>query len=248
MQPATAIPASAGRFDARFAAMLLLCAALALLFWDTPLLLPFRLFVTMVHETSHALVGLATGGHVLAIRISLNGAGVTLVQGGNLFLTASAGYVGSALFGAGLLLLARDRRRRRPLLQALAIGLVLATLLFFRETTGIVAALLLAAAFWALAARGPDWLVALLVYLLAVLNGLYAIVDLLVLLQLSGPAAAAVSDAATLQRLTGVPALFWALLWTAIAVFVQYLALRACLTGSSAPRLRAGPPALPRRG
>src|SRR5919199_6520174 len=109
-----------------------------------PVLLPFRLFVTMVHETSHALVGVATGGQVLGIQISLNGSGVTLVRGGNLFLTASAGYVGSALFGAGLLLLARERRWRRSLLQALAVGLLLATFLFFRAATGIVAALLLA--------------------------------------------------------------------------------------------------------
>jgi hypothetical protein len=65
-----------------------------------------------------------------------------------------------------------------------------------------------------------------------VLNGLYALVDLLVLLQLSGPAAATASDAATLQRLTGLPAMLWALLWTALAALVQFLALRACLTYS----------------
>src|SRR5437588_3747956 len=93
-----------GAVDTRFVGMLLLCVALALLFWSTPLLLPFRLFVTMVHETSHALVGAVTGGQVFGIEISLDGSGVTLVRGGNLFLTASAGYVGSGLFGAGLLL------------------------------------------------------------------------------------------------------------------------------------------------
>ncbi len=233
-RPAIAGDPGASRLDGRFLGMLLLCTALAFLLWETPLLLPFRLFVTMVHEVSHALAGVATGGEVLGIQINLNGSGVTLVRGGNLFLTASAGYVGSGLFGAGLLLLARERPWRRPLLQALAVALVVATLLFFREPTGIVAALLLAVAFWALAARGPDWLVALLVYLLAVLNGLYALVDLLVLLQLSGPAAATASDAATLQRLTGLPAMLWALLWTAIAALVQFLALRACLTYSGA--------------
>src|SRR3954451_15209059 len=238
MQSALAGGNSEGRVDTRFAGMLLICAALAMLLWTTPLLLPFRLFVTMVHEVSHALVGVATGGQVLGISISLDGSGLTLVRGGNLFLTASAGYVGSSLFGAGLLLLARERRWRRPLLQALSVGLVIATVVFFREPTVIVAALMLAGMLWLFAARGPDWLVALLVYLLAVLNGLYAVIDLLTLLQLSGPAAAAASDAATLQRLTGVPALFWALLWTAMAVAVQFLTLRHCLTSPAAPRLR----------
>jgi hypothetical protein len=239
MHQALAGDAGRGRIDLRFAAMLALCVGLAILLWTTPLLLPFRLFVTMVHEVSHALVGVATGGQVLGIAISLDGSGVTRLRGGNLFLTASAGYVGSGLFGAGLLLLARERRWRRPLLQVLAVGLVIATVVFFREPTGIIAALLLAGMFWLFAARGPDWLVALLVYLLAVLNGLYALIDLLTLLQLSGPAAAAATDAATLQRLTGIPALFWALLWTAMAAAVQFFALRYCLTSAAAPRLRA---------
>src|SRR5712692_8304995 len=108
----------------------------------------------MVHELSHALVAILTGGQVLGIAIRLDGSGVTYARGGNLVLTASAGYVGSSVFGAVL---------------------------------------------W-LAARGPEWLVALFVYLLAVLNGLYAVSDLLTLLEISGPAVAAASDAATLQR------------------------------------------------
>ncbi len=40
--------------DLRFAAALLLCVAVAFALWSTPLLLPFRLFVTVVHELSHA--------------------------------------------------------------------------------------------------------------------------------------------------------------------------------------------------
>jgi hypothetical protein len=240
MQRAAQPQPTAGTLDVKFAALLLVCVAAAVLLWWSPLLLPFRLFVTMVHELSHALAAIITGGAVLGIAIQLDGSGVTLVRGGSLFLVASAGYVGSSLFGAGLLLLARLRARRRLLLQALAIGLLLATLFFFRNLVGIGAALLLASAFWALAARGPDWAVALFVYWLAVLNGLYAVFDLLVLMELSGPAAAAASDAATLQRATAIPALVWAVLWTAAAVGVQFLALRATLRGPAAPRLQAG--------
>ena len=235
MQP---VPVTSGRrqVDSQFVAILVGCVVVALLLWSTPLIWPFRLFVTVVHELSHALVAVLTGGQVLGIGISLSGSGVTYTRGGDHFLTASAGYVGSSLFGAGLLLLAR-RGWRRGLLRVLAIGLVLAVVLSFREPVGIVVALLLAVGFWLLAGRGPDWLVALFVYLLAVLNGLYAVVDLLYLLELSGSTAAA-TDAATLQRLTGLPALFWALLWTAVAVVVQFLALRAGLAAPSAPRRR----------
>ena len=61
-RPAIAGDPGASRLDGRFVGMLLLCTALAFFLWETPLLLPFRLFVTMVHEVSHALVGVATGG------------------------------------------------------------------------------------------------------------------------------------------------------------------------------------------
>jgi hypothetical protein len=233
----------AQRIDWRFAALLVACAVLALLFWATPLLVPFRYFVTVVHEMGHAVATVLTGGQVTGIEISPGGGGLTHVRGGNFFLSVSAGYLGSSLFGAALLLLARTPWRRR-VLQTLAVGLVLAVLFFFREPFGILVALLTAAAFWAIAARGPDALVTLFLALLAVLNGLYAVVDLLYLLQISG-SGAALSDAAILQRRTGIPALFWAFLWTAIGVFIQLVALRLAVWRGP-PRRTPARGALPR--
>jgi hypothetical protein len=238
MQRMPGVGDPARRIDLRFAGLLAACAVLALLLWATPLLVPFRYFVTVVHELGHAVATVLTGGQVTGIEISPGGGGLTLVRGGNFFLSVSAGYLGSSLFGAALLLMARAPGRRR-VLQALAVGLVLAVLLFFREPFGILVALLTAAAFWALAARGPDALVTLFVALLAVLNGLYAVVDLLYLLQISG-STATLSDAAILQRRTGIPALVWALLWTAIGVLIQLAALRLALW-RTAPRRRALP-------
>jgi hypothetical protein len=40
----------------------LLATAVALALWDTPFLLPFRLFVVMVHEVCHGAAALLTGG------------------------------------------------------------------------------------------------------------------------------------------------------------------------------------------
>ena len=78
----------------------LLCTVVALAFWESPLLLPFRLFVVMVHEIFHALSALATGGRVLEMRTNLNESGHTLTAGGFFPLISAAGYVGSALLGA----------------------------------------------------------------------------------------------------------------------------------------------------
>ena len=46
----------------------LLCTGLALVFWDTALIKPFRFFVVLVHEVNHAATALLTGGEVVEIR------------------------------------------------------------------------------------------------------------------------------------------------------------------------------------
>ncbi|MEO7453256.1 MAG: M50 family metallopeptidase, partial [Fimbriimonadales bacterium] len=59
-----------------------------------PILTPLIYFNTHIHELCHALMGMATGGSVLRVVVESNGNGHALIGGGNLILTASAGYVG----------------------------------------------------------------------------------------------------------------------------------------------------------
>ncbi|PJF25379.1 MAG: hypothetical protein CUN53_13085, partial [Phototrophicales bacterium] len=67
-----------------------LALAAALILWNTPaldpLVYPFRLFVTFVHETGHGLAALATGGRFLGFQVFENGAGVALTAGGSRLL------------------------------------------------------------------------------------------------------------------------------------------------------------------
>ena len=118
--------ANAVGLDAPFAALLVLGVAAAWALWLSPLLVPFRLFVTLIHEFGHALAAVLTGGHVLEIMVRLDGSGLTLVEGGNLFITASAGYLGSSLFGAALLLAADVSVRIVPAADELRVGVVTA--------------------------------------------------------------------------------------------------------------------------
>lgn len=81
----------------------LLCAAVSLWLWDSSFLKPFRVFVVMVHEVCHAAAALATGGQVLVMRTAWEEYGHTLSRGGWPPVILSAGYVGSALAGSGLI-------------------------------------------------------------------------------------------------------------------------------------------------
>ncbi|MGZ3460068.1 MAG: M50 family metallopeptidase, partial [Archangium sp.] len=49
---------------------LVLAAAASLFLWDTVWLYPFRLLVTLMHESGHALTAWALGAHVGSVTIS----------------------------------------------------------------------------------------------------------------------------------------------------------------------------------
>src|SRR4029079_4828727 len=82
---------------------------------------PFLIFSTFIHETSHALTALLTGGRVESLIVSLNGSGVTYTRGGVQLLISSAGYIGTALFGGVLLVISRRREYVRHALYACAL-------------------------------------------------------------------------------------------------------------------------------
>lgn len=79
-----------------------------LLLWTSPLLLPLRLLVTLVHEAGHAIIAMVCGASVQSVTINTAEGGLTtftLPERSTLRLVAigSAGYLGAAVVG-GLLL------------------------------------------------------------------------------------------------------------------------------------------------
>jgi hypothetical protein len=191
----------------------------------------FRLFDTLIHELSHGLVALLTGGRFLHFVITPDSGGMATTAGGWRLLVIPAGYLGTALFG-GLLLLLTNRsspRARRWLALGLGLFFILATVFFARNWTAIAVGLLWALALLALA-NGPPLLQALGLNLLAIQCSLNALDSLggLVLLN-TGPLRRP-NDAQSMAALTPLPAAVWAILWSllALAIFIQcaYLSWR----------------------
>lgn len=94
----------------------LLLAVVALAFWDTPVIKPFRVFVVWIHEMGHASMAIATGGEVEELRVRWNESGHVISRGGIFPLISSAGYVGSAILGALLIYTGRWLGTQRILL------------------------------------------------------------------------------------------------------------------------------------
>ena len=78
--------------------------------WYIPLVgyvvYPLRLFATFIHEGGHALATILTGNSVQSLTVSPDGSGEVYSLGSGLLsglLVSSAGYLGTTVFGAGLL-------------------------------------------------------------------------------------------------------------------------------------------------
>jgi hypothetical protein len=196
------------------------------LLWWSPVIYPLKLFVVLLHETSHALMALATGGRVDRLIITADQGGICYCPGGNAFLTLSAGYLGSLLWGALILILARARKPE-PRDTTTAIGaLVLAlTALFVRNAFGVLFGALFGAGMVAMRGAGRTVHV-LALTALGLTSCLYALLDIKsdVLDRPHLP-----SDAHMLAQLTGVPTVVWGILWIGIGAAVSWWLFRRAL-------------------
>jgi hypothetical protein len=214
--------------------------AVGLVFWDSPLLWPVKLLVVMAHESGHAVATLLAGGEVKRVVLSADQSGACLSAlppgAWPSILVYSAGYVGSAVVGAVLLILGFRFRLARGVLAAYAVWLAGMALLFAGSAFTIGFCLGMAAVLGASARWLPLIGVRLLVLFLAAFTGLYALFDLRD--DLWNATIRAQSDAALLAARTIVPAFAWAGLWSVLSIAV--LGWAAVVSLRSRPRAQSG--------
>jgi hypothetical protein len=198
---------------------------------------PLRLLVTYIHEGSHALMAILTGGIVSGISVHPDGSGLTYSRGGIGVLTSSAGYLGATLFGVLLIkALQKGRFTGNSLLlfTGICVGLVtLGTIpglvtvpvnpLFklFGVIVGAFLTLCLVVASRKLSANAANATTAF-IGVQCVLNALLDIQTLLHITTTTGGH----SDAQNMQNATLIPAPFWAILWGVLALGMLWWVLR----------------------
>jgi hypothetical protein len=185
----------------------------------------------MGHETGHALASLVVGGSVDHVSLSADESGQCLSSIPEGFfaktIVYSAGYVGSALIAVLLLVFTYRFNWRRLMLGAACAWLTLMGVFYARDGFTLLFCVVMAGLF-ALAARFlPAAAVGALNLFLSAFTALYAVMDLKD--DLWNGAVRAQSDAQLLADLTIVPALAWALLWTAVSVVVMAFGVRFAL-------------------
>jgi hypothetical protein len=187
------------------------------------LVYPFQLIVTLVHELSHGLAALATGGRFIEFTMSPDASGLATTAGGWRWFIIPAGYLGAALFG-GLMLILINRSTGTHARRWLAIGLgvlfALMTVLFARNATAIGVGAIASLALFLLGVYGTPLLVLFGLNFLAIQAVLNSVDSLLGLMRLNSGPFKLPNDAQSMSELTHVPAVAWAILWSLAALVI----------------------------
>ncbi len=238
--------------DARPQAMTLLIAAtisvvISFIPYAEFLTYPFRIFVTFIHEGGHALAAILTGNSVASLSVATNASGETYTTQGGLFsqmFISSAGYLGSMAYGALLLILIRKAVAARIVLLGSAIFIFALTMIFglfkpifwIAAWSGIpftlLAGIIISVGLLLIARFTSAKVATFFVSFLAVQCVLNALFDLKTVLFLSTPFGAAIpNDAMNMANATGIPALFWTVIWIAFALGILWFAMRLYVAG-----------------
>lgn len=219
----------------RYLALLLIFIVIVLL-WNTQFVYPIKIFVVFMHEVSHGLAAVATGGRIVEIQINPQQGGHALTQGGSRFWTLTAGYLGSLLWGGIILLAAARTRFDKAISILIGLGMIVISIGFgesmFTYLFGIGFGVALLAIGFFLPETFNDWTLRVI----GVTSCLYAILDIKSdVLDRSHLR----SDARMLSELTGIPTEVWGGAWILIAIGLTFWFLY--LAGKPTPQTEADP-------
>ncbi|ULL19341.1 M50 family peptidase [Paenibacillus sp. H1-7] len=191
----------------------------------------FRNLDTMIHEFGHAIITLAVSGKVMYIELYANHSGVTYSQIMNNWSSipvSLAGYMTASLFAVFLFKM-RAGGKQRLGLQVMTVVSIMALVLFVRNEFGVMWLVGFIALNIVMLALVPRWLRDFYYLLLAFLTLEESVMGpiSLIVYALENPATA--GDAANLSRVTPIPAIGWAVLFTLFSLWCAKNAIVAFL-------------------
>ena len=196
-----------------------LLALMALIFalWQTPVVLPLKIFVVFLHELSHGLAAVLTGGQIEELSLSPQQGGHAITRGGNRFLILSAGYLGSLLLGIALLGVALRTRADRLMLGLCGGAMLVVTLLYIRDLFPLVFCVATGLALLAIARFLPNTISDMVLRVIGLSSVIYVPYDIF---DDTIARANLRSDAYMLAEEFGGPTMFWGGLWLLLSLGV----------------------------
>ena len=195
--------------------ILLAIAIVSILIWDTLLIYPIKLLVVTLHEMSHALVTIFTGGSVIKMVVTPELSGGVTSQGGNEFLIASAGYLGSLIFGTIIFFSASNKKLNLWSSTIIAVLILLFTANFFSNAVTIIFSLIYVVLFYSAPRFFPYKINYWTMRTIGLISMMYVLFDIKEdLLTLTYRK----TDAQQLAILTTVPPIVWGIIWFSVTL------------------------------
>ncbi len=215
------------RFDGKSLALFIGIFLSIIFLWNTMIIFPLKILVVFFHEFSHGLAAVLTGGSIVRIEVVAQQGGVCYTSGGIRFLVLSAGYLGSMIFGAVILIGASRTRWDRLISGVLGLLLLVVTILYVRNMFGLIFGAMAGIALIIMGLKFSEKVNDLVLKIIGLTSCGYAILDIW-----SDIIARSYlqSDARMLAELTQIPTLVWGLLWIGLALYVIFITLRISLT------------------
>lgn len=211
-------------------ASLVIAGFISLLLWVIPyfgfVLLPIQYLNTHLHEFCHAFMAMITGGEVAYIHVYAGGNGVTLASGSP-FLVNPAGYIGAVIIGALMIWFGRTERGAAIAFRVLAVPMVFSFIFWIRgDLVGIISGIFWLAVMAGLPAIVKGKHLVFAAQFLGMQQCLQSVQALYILFHISAYSGGH-SDAQNMAQFSGIPALFWAILWGMIGLGTFFVTLRA---------------------
>ena len=181
---------------------------------------PFRLFFTMIHEMGHVFAVRLTGGEVIRFKIERDGSGVASFRGGEGLIITPAGYLGTAVFSAILIMLSGFPDIARLSLGTVAgLFMLLVVLYGHASCLTVTVGLAFGAGLLWVGWNAPTFWSVFLLNLLAILGGLTSLDDLRQLRWgVRYRAWLGRDDASQMAQRVGCSPIFWATVWFLFSV------------------------------
>lgn len=184
----------------------------------------FRSVNTLLHESGHALVAVLTSGEVMRIEINKDTSGLAQTKNSGkfrAFLTSFAGYPFAAFAGAVFLIMALKGLHNQVAFILLSI-IILNLILFVRNLYGILWLILFSASTMLIFLYAEDMVMKWYILFISMISLTESITSTLLITFLGFSKPRASGDLANMQKTSGLPAGFWALINCGIVLLIVY--------------------------
>jgi hypothetical protein len=203
--------------------ILIVIITFSILLWETVIIYPIKLFVVLFHEISHGIAAIITGGEILSLNINLDLSGNCTIEGGNTFVIASSGYLGSLLIGLFIIYSSYNNKYRSWILISLAIISILFTINKSTNGTLPIILIFLSGIILLLIRYSPEYFSNFILRVIGIISCLYVIIDIRQDILTSHNN---FSDATIISTSTGISEYVWGVIWILISITGLLLMLR----------------------